>query len=159
MVLAPALAAPSGPDLHAVPLWSEGRVLVAGTGHPLAGRDCVTVDEVADELFVATLGDEALTDWLGLPRSDGFAPEVAYVAATFEEVLDICSAGLAVNIAGSGAVSGSSRHGVVFVPVRGLPDATVYLLRSAGAPSAAVLAVEELAVRVARRETGRPGPG
>lgn len=155
LVLAPALAAPSGPDLHAVPLWSEGRVLVVGAGHPLAGRESVTVDEVADEHFVATLGDEALTDWLGLPRSDGFTPRIAYVAATFEEVLDICAAGLGVNIAGAGAVSGSPRPGVVFVPVRGLPDATVYLLRPARAPSAAVLAVEQLAVRVARRETGR----
>ncbi|MER6117604.1 LysR family transcriptional regulator [Streptomyces sp. NPDC001743] len=159
VVLAPAVSAPSGPDLHAVPLWSEGRVLVVGAGHPLAGRDSVTVDEVADEHFVATLGDEALTDWLGLPRSDGFTPKVAYVAATFEEVLDICSAGLGVNIAGAGAVSGSPRPGVVFVPVRGLPDATVHLLRPARTPSAAVLAVEELAVRVARRETARDADG
>ncbi len=82
---------------------------------------------------------------------------MAYVAGTFEEVLDICSAGLGVNIAGAGAVSASPRPGVVFVPVRGLPDATVYLLRSARAPSPAVLAIEELAVRVARRETRRSG--
>ncbi|MFD8686667.1 LysR family transcriptional regulator [Streptomyces sp. NPDC059651] len=157
VVLAPALAAPSGPGLHAVPLWTEGRVLVVGTGHPLAGRDSVTVDELVDEHFVAALGDEALIDWLGLPRSDGFTPKVAYVAGTFEEVLDICSAGLGVNIAGAGAVSASPRPGVVFVPVRGLPDATVYLLRSARAPSPAVLAIEELAVRVARRETRRSG--
>ncbi|MEW1692161.1 LysR family transcriptional regulator [Streptomyces sp. NPDC091265] len=159
LVFAPAPPDPSGPGIHAVPLWSEGRVLVVGTDHPLAGRDSVTVDEVADERFVAALGDESLTHWLGLPRSDGFVPEVAYVADTFEEVLDICSAGLGVNIAGAGAVSGSPRPGVVFVPVRGLPDATIHLLRADRAPSAAVLAVEELAVRVARRETRRSDAG
>ncbi|MFF1924047.1 LysR family transcriptional regulator substrate-binding protein [Streptomyces sp. NPDC058221] len=38
VIFAPAPPDPSGPGIHAVPLWSEGRVLVVGADHPLAGR-------------------------------------------------------------------------------------------------------------------------
>jgi DNA-binding transcriptional LysR family regulator len=42
------------PDVNALVLREEGRMVLAGEGHPLAGREELSVADVIDELFVGT---------------------------------------------------------------------------------------------------------
>ncbi|WP_051399851.1 LysR family transcriptional regulator [Haloechinothrix halophila] len=157
VVLTPSVRPPSAGGLCAVPLWSEGRVLVVSSTHPLADRGWVDLDETNGERFIASDGAPSdLAEWFVVPRPGGFTPRVESLVTNFEEVLDVCSAGLGVNIAGSTAAVSYARPDITYVPIRGITDATVYLLRESPAPEA-VIAFERIAADVARSEAGRYG--
>ncbi|WP_337060112.1 LysR family transcriptional regulator [Kineococcus sp. G2] len=156
--LVPAVTLPAAADLRAVPLWREGRVLVVPTGHRLAGRSEVGIDETTGERFVGVADDDAtLDEWFVSPRPDGRRPRVEPAAGTLEEVLDLCAAGMAVNIAGATVARGYARPDLRFVPVRDVPDVTVALVQRAGDPGRALAALERVALRVARGQATRFG--
>lgn len=157
VVLAPAVEPPSSAGMRAVPLWSEGRVLVTGSTHPLARRSSVEIDDTNDEHFVSGPGEPTtLAEWFVVPRPDGSHPRIEPLITHFEDVLDLCSAGLGVNIAGSTAAASHTRPDIAYVPIQGVTDATTYLLRDSRAPQV-VHDFERVAVEVARREAGQHG--
>lgn len=157
VVLMPAVTPPSDTGVHAVPIWSEERVLVVSSAHPLARRHSIDIDETNDEHFVGSgEGKSVLAEWFVLPRPSGSTPRIDPSASNFEEALDLCSAGLGVNIAGSTAAACHARPDLAYVPIRGVSDATVYLLRYSQA-SAPVRGFERIAVDVARHEAARYG--
>ncbi|SFP72784.1 DNA-binding transcriptional regulator, LysR family [Amycolatopsis arida] len=155
-VLAPAARPPEVPGVRAVPLWREGRVLVVSATHPLAGRPGVGIEETNAERFVAADTGPELADWFVVPRAGGVRPRVDPEVTTFEEVLEVCAAGLGVNIAGSTAAVSHARADLAYVPVTDVPEIAVYLLRPPATRGVAA-ALERIAVRVARREAGRCG--
>ncbi|WP_432488420.1 LysR family transcriptional regulator [Kineococcus sp. SYSU DK018] len=162
--LVPAVTPPAAADLRAVPLWREDRVLVVPAGHRLAGRSEVGIDETTGERFVGVADDDATLDaWFVSPRPDGRRPRVEPAAGTVEEVLDLCAAGMAVNIAGASVARGYARPDLRFVPLRDVPPVTVCLVHRAGDPGRALGAFERIALRVAREQGGRfgalPPPG
>ncbi|WP_432512176.1 LysR family transcriptional regulator [Kineococcus sp. SYSU DK001] len=158
VVLAPLTSAPRAVDLRAVPLWCEGRVLVVPAAHRLAGRADVGIDETTDERFVGVAADEATLDaWFVSPRPDGRRPRVDAVVQTLEEVLELCAAGMAVNLAGATVARGHARPDLRFVPVRDVPPVTVCLLRRADVTSPARDALEAAAHRVVRERAAEFG--
>ncbi|WP_432494052.1 LysR family transcriptional regulator [Kineococcus auxinigenes] len=158
VALVPAVTLPAAQDLRAVPLWGEGRVLVVPAGHRLAGRRDVGIGETTGERFVGVADDDATLDaWFVSPRPDGRRPRVDPAAATLEEVLDLCAAGLAVNIAGATLARSHARSDLRFVPIRDVPEVTVGLVHRAGDPRRALGTLERVALAVAREQAGRFG--
>lgn len=111
------------------PLWSEPRVLVVPSSHPIADRESISINEVADEVFVSASGGppEVLDWWLVDPRPDGSHPQRGPVADDFEGLLELVAAGVGVNIASASAASHYGREGVRFVRIRDIEPSTILL--------------------------------
>jgi DNA-binding transcriptional LysR family regulator len=113
----------------AEPLWSEPRVLVVPTSHPLADRESISIADTADETFVSASGGvpEILDWWLVDPRPDGSHPRRGPVADDFEGLLELVAAGVGVNIASAAAALHYRRDGLSFVRIRDIEPATILL--------------------------------
>jgi DNA-binding transcriptional LysR family regulator len=136
----------------ATPLWSDSCVLIVAETHRLAQRTAVEVSELLDETFI-TVGDASTSaHWLGSVLRD--APRTLPIARNFDEVLELCAAGVDVNVAGASGAEIYQRPGVRFVPICDLDDRTTYLCVAKGRSSAAIRRFARLAARVAR--TGGP---
>lgn len=155
------------PDLELVafPLWQEGRVLVTSATHRLAERPTVTMADLAGETLIGVDGADAGDRWLdGLAVRSGstVTPDdrarphpitVLPVARTFEEVLDMCEAGLGVNIAGVSARDHYARPGLRFIALEDALPATYYLCVRPGPRSPGL----ERFIGLARRSATVPG--
>lgn len=116
------------PGFVSLPLWEEPCVLVLPQGHPLADRETVRLTDLAAETFVAVRDDALATRWFdALHIPPGAQPRVLPVAHTFEEVLELCAAGLGVNVAGASAATSYARPGLRFIPVADAPAITTSL--------------------------------
>jgi DNA-binding transcriptional LysR family regulator len=116
------------PRFEPLALWDEDCVLVVAEHHRLAGRGSVRLAELAGETFVAVEDEAASARWLSaVTAPDGSAPRLLPVARGFEEVLELCGAGLGVNIAGASAAASYARPGLRFVPISDAPACTTYL--------------------------------
>ncbi|WP_051194651.1 LysR family transcriptional regulator [Nocardia jiangxiensis] len=136
------------PTIHATPLWSDPCVLIVADSHPLAARESVTVAELVDQTFV-TVGDARTSDrWLGDVLRD--APRTLPTAHNFDEVLELCAAGIGVNVAGALGARIYQRPGVRFVPIADLDDRPTHLCVGAGRSTPALRRFTRLAVRVAQ---------
>ncbi|MEU9343833.1 LysR family transcriptional regulator [Streptomyces sp. NPDC048278] len=156
--LVPELEPPSPHGIRIEALWSEGRVLTVAATHRLAGRTAVDIAETDDETFFGVESDVShRSRWFAVPRTSGREPRIRTVRRGVEEVLDMCSAGLGVGIAGTTTALSHARPELAYVPVRDIPDMTVYLLRGSGHGPGPVAAFARLAVRVAGQVAGRYG--
>ncbi|WP_151724092.1 LysR family transcriptional regulator [Arthrobacter luteolus] len=126
------------PHFRSVPLWQEPCVLVASEQHPLAGRETVKLADLTEETFITVRDAEASTRWFGALDAVGGAPRMLAAARNFEEVLELCSAGLGVNIAGSAAADTYDRPGLRFIPIEDAPPATTTLFLRSGKTSPAL---------------------
>lgn len=101
----------SGPGIEWRRVLVEPFVLAVATTHPLAGRDAVSLAEVADEPFVVRRAPSGMrTQTLELCAAAGFDPEVAFEADDLPTVRALAAAGL----------------GVAVVPAMGLPAPTTF---------------------------------
>ncbi|HET6824543.1 MAG TPA: LysR family transcriptional regulator [Amnibacterium sp.] len=146
---------PLPPGVRAREVAEEGRVLVVARDHPLAGRSSVGIAELSDETFIAPAGGEqAVLDWwLVDPRPDGRHPRRGPVADDIEGILELCAAGVGVNIAAASVEGHYRRDQVAFVPIRDIPPASIVLLVLEGRDEPEVLAFERIALEL----TGRAG--
>lgn len=119
-------------------LYSEPCVLVVPRSHPYATRSSVSMADLRDQEFIAprtgsagisnhrsetgTEDTSAHEAWLG--GLTGRA--VRHCAATFDEVVELCGAGLGVNVAAASARSTHPHPGVRFIPVDDGPTVTTY---------------------------------
>ena len=142
---------PSDDRIVADPLWSEPRVLVVPSSHPLADRDAVSIDEVADEVFVSASGGipEILDWWLVDPRPDGSHPTRGPVADDFEGLLELVAAGTGLNIAGASAATYYGREGLRFIRIRDIEPSTILLCSLKRPASPAVHAFRAIAKEMA----------
>jgi DNA-binding transcriptional LysR family regulator len=133
------------------PLWREPRVLVVPSTHPLATRDSISIDEIADEVFVSASGGipEILDWWLVDPRPDGSHPQRGPVADDFEGLLELVAAGMGVNIASASAATHYGREGLSFVRIRDIEPSTILLCWLKRPASAAVPAFIDIAKELA----------
>lgn len=131
------------------PLWSEDRVLVVNEGHRLAGRDSVTLAETDDETFIGMRGGGESQSWFVDPRPSGRHLEILPLATHFDEVLQLCSAGVGVNICGSSATVTHARPGLRYVPIIDLAPVTTYLCHLRAKPNALVDAFAAIAEQIA----------
>ncbi|MFI7067885.1 LysR family transcriptional regulator [Kribbella sp. NPDC050124] len=118
--------------LHVTVLYDEPRVLMVPLDHRLAGKESVTVDDIADEPLPRLPDAEWNAFWRIDPRPDGRpAPDGPFVKDV-EDKLELIAAGQAVAIA-PGVVGGPRlRPDITFIPLEGVEPSHVVLATRAG---------------------------
>lgn len=152
---------PHDERLELSPLWSEQRVLVVPSGHPLATRTELTISETNDLVFVrASGGTHSILDWwLADPRPDGSHPRRGPIADDVEGLFELVAAGVGVNISAASAASHYRRDELAFIPITDIDPAEIVLCTVRGSRTATVVAFREIAAELAAaaREL-RPSP-
>jgi DNA-binding transcriptional LysR family regulator len=130
---------------------SEPRVFVLPSGHPLAGRETLTLGDVAGLPWVAaelaTDGSDPARwrdDWLIVPRPGGDVPVIGAVARTIEEWREHIVAGHGISLCPASAETHNARPGIVFIPAKDVPPTTLCVAWRDGDSRPAVRSFVEL---------------
>lgn len=119
--------------------------------HPLAGRDTVSLEDLADNQ-VADVGPDAPEYWIAsmVPTRTPLGRRIARgpVAHTFHEILSLVAAGLCVHPLGVLAARYNSHPGIMFVPIHDAPDLPLALIWRSTADSPTIRALAETAADV-----------
>jgi DNA-binding transcriptional LysR family regulator len=131
--------------LHVTILYDEPRLLMVPVDHRLAGKESVTLDDIADEP-IPRLPDPAWNAfWRVDPRPDGTpAPDGPLVAA-LEDKNELIASGQAVAII-PGGLHGSLRPDLTTIPLHGVPPSHVILATRAADRSRLVAAFRRSAL-------------
>jgi DNA-binding transcriptional LysR family regulator len=118
--------------LHVTILYDEPRVLLVPLDHRLAGKESVSIDDIADEP-IPRLPDPAWNAyWRIDPRPDGSpAPDGPLVEA-IEDKNELIAAGQAVAVIPAGVAAGSPRPDLTTIPLDGVEPSHVVLATRAG---------------------------
>jgi DNA-binding transcriptional LysR family regulator len=127
--------------LHVTVLYDEPRALLVPLDHRLAGKESVTLDDIADEPL-PRLPDPAWNAfWRVDPRPDGSpAPDGPLVEA-LEDKLELIASGQAVAIVAAGLRADSLRPDLTTIPLDGVEPSHVVLATRAGDRSRLLAAV------------------
>jgi len=115
-------------QLHVTILYAEPRVLVVPIDHRLAGKESVTLDDIADEPLPRVRDSDPAWSafWRIDPRPDGRrAPDGPMVDA-LEDKFEVIAAGQAVAIAAGGHI-GNLRPDLTVIPLEGVEPSHVVL--------------------------------
>jgi DNA-binding transcriptional LysR family regulator len=126
--------------LHVTILYDEPRLLLVPLDHRLAGKESVTIDDIADEP-IPRMADPAWNAyWRIDPRPDGRpAPGGPFVAA-LEDKNELIASGQAVAIVPAGVYNGQVRPDLTTIPLHGVAPSHVILATRAGDRSRLVAA-------------------
>jgi DNA-binding transcriptional LysR family regulator len=118
--------------LHVTVLYAEPRLLLVPVDHRLAGKESVTLDDIADEPM-PRLPDPAWNAfWRVDPRPDGNpAPDGPDIEA-IEDKLELIAAGQVVAIVSAGLRSEALRPDLTTIPLHGVEPSHVVLATRAG---------------------------
>ena len=118
--------------LHVTVLYDEPRVLLVPLDHRLAGKESVSIDDIADEP-IPRLPDPAWNSyWRIDPRPDGSpAPDGPLVEA-IEDKNELIAAGQAVAVIPAGVAVGRPRPDLTTIPLDGVEPSHVVLATRAG---------------------------
>jgi DNA-binding transcriptional LysR family regulator len=132
-------------QLHVTVLYDEPRELLVPLDHRLAGKESITLDDIADEP-IPQLPDAAWNAfWRIDPRPDGSpAPDGPFVEA-IEDKNELVAAGQAVAIIPAGLGTGSKRPDLTTIPLEGVEPSHVVLATRAGDRSRLVAAFRKAA--------------
>jgi DNA-binding transcriptional LysR family regulator len=134
---------PTG-QLHVTVLYDEPRHLLVPLGHRLAGKESVTLDDIADEPMPRVPDPVWNAFWRIDPRPDGSrAPDGPLVAA-LDDKLELIAAGQAVAIVPAAPAHGL-RAGLTTVPLAGVEPGHVALATRADDHSRLVTAFRRAA--------------
>jgi DNA-binding transcriptional LysR family regulator len=123
--------------LHVTILYDEPRVLLVPLDHRLAGKESVTLDDIADEPMPRVPDPDWNAYWRVDPRPDGSpAPDGPLVAA-LEDKNELIAAGQAVAIV---PASAGFRRDLTTIPLHGVEPGHVVLATRAGDRSRLVAA-------------------
>src|SRR5580700_2311586 len=113
--------------LHVTILYDEPRLLLVPLDHRLAGKESVTLDDIADEP-IPRMADPAWNAyWRIDPRPDGSpAPDGPFVAA-LEDKNELIASGQAVAIVPAGVYNGQVRPDLTTIPLHGVAPSHVIL--------------------------------
>ncbi|MFE0629138.1 LysR family transcriptional regulator [Streptomyces sp. NPDC058864] len=139
--------------LHVTVLYDEPRVLVVPLDHHLAGRESVTLDDIAGEPLPRVRESDPSWSafWRIDPRPDGSpAPDGPLIDAV-EDKFEVVAAGQAVAI--SAGVRGGLRPDLTAIPLEGVEPSHVVLATRDGDGNRLVAAFRKAA---RARLTGRP---
>jgi DNA-binding transcriptional LysR family regulator len=113
-------------DLHVTILYDEPRLLMIPAGHRLAGKESVTLDDIADEPIPRLADPVWNAYWRIDPRPDGRpAPDGPLVNA-YEDKTELIAAGEAVAIV-PGAVGLKLRSDLLTIPLHDVDPSHVVL--------------------------------
>jgi len=122
---------PTG-QLDVTVLYDEPRVLVVPTDHRLAGKESVTIDDIADEPLPRTLDPAWNAFWRIDPRPDGRpAPDGPLIKAV-EDKIELIAGGQAVAIIPATAPVSGLRSDLTTIPIKGVEPSHVALATRAG---------------------------
>jgi len=104
-------------------LVQEPCLVAMSEQHPLAGRETIAFDELADEPFLALPKSAGpLRDyWLGTAHRHGSRPVVAAEITSVDETYEFLVEGRGICLIASGNAPSLTRGGVITRPVSGLP--------------------------------------
>jgi DNA-binding transcriptional LysR family regulator len=122
-------------DLRVTVLYDEPRVLVVPTSHRFAGKESVTLDDLADEQLVACASSPTI--WSG--------PLESSLDDSFEDKLELVADGRAIAILPAGDRRSTLRTDLATVPVEGTDPCQVVLATRADDPNPLVSAFHDIA--------------
>jgi DNA-binding transcriptional LysR family regulator len=144
-------------DLELVPVRSEPRVAVLPAGHPAAGKQEISISEVADEAVIIQRG--ATAAWQAFhnvdPRPDGRSPRSGPAVDNLEEKLAHVAAGRAISFVPACVAAAVVQPGVVYVPVNDIPPIQICLAWLATHPSPLVTSFRDCVVEARRQALER----
>ena len=131
--------------LHVTILYDEPRLLLVSLDHRLAGKESVTLDDIAGEPIPRFPDPAWNAYWRIDPRPDGSpAPDGPFVEA-IEDKLELIAAGQAVAIIPAGVRTVSPRPDLTTVPLYGVEPSHVVLATRADDRSRLVAAFRKSA--------------
>jgi DNA-binding transcriptional LysR family regulator len=133
-------------QLHVTILYDEPRVLAVAVDHRLAGRESVTIDDIADEPMPRVRHSDPAWSafWRIDPRPDGRrAPDGPFIDA-IEDKFELIASGQAVALT-AGFHGNNLRPDITTVPLEGVEPSHVVLATRAGDRSRLVAAFRKLA--------------
>ncbi|MCW2891467.1 MAG: Transcriptional regulator, LysR family [Actinomycetia bacterium] len=119
-------------QLYVTVLYDEPRVLVVPAGHRLAGKESVTVDDIAGEPLPRTLDPAWDAFWRIDPRPDGTPATGGPLVTAVEDKIELIADGQAVAIIPATAPVASVRPDLTTVPLKGVEPCHVVLATRAG---------------------------
>ncbi|WP_284744715.1 LysR family transcriptional regulator [Amycolatopsis sp. RTGN1] len=122
-------------NLHVTVLHDEPRVLVVPTSHPLAGKESVTLGDLADEQLVACTSSPTL--WSG--------PLEPSLDDSFDDKLELIAEGHAIAILPAGDRRSTLRTDLATVPVEDIEPCQVVLATHAHGPNPLATAFHDIA--------------
>jgi DNA-binding transcriptional LysR family regulator len=144
--------------LHVTILYDEPRSLLVPLDHRLAGKESVTLDDIAGEPIPRMPDPAWNAHWRIDPRPDGSpAPDGPLVAA-IEDKNELIAAGQAVAIIPGGFPASAIRPDLTTIPLHGVEPSQVVLATRAGDRSRLVAAFRK-AAQDCLTATGDPGTG
>ncbi|WP_246127756.1 LysR family transcriptional regulator [Amycolatopsis rhizosphaerae] len=132
--------------MHVTVLYAEPRVLVVSLDHRLAGRESVTLDDIADEPLPRFPDSDPVRSafWRLEPRPGGRPAPDGPVIEALEDKFEIIASGQAVAIA-AGSHTGGLRRDLTTIPIEGVEPSRVVLVTRADERSRLVAAFREYA--------------
>ena len=131
--------------LHVTVLYDEPRVLVVPLGHRLAGRESVTLDDIAGEPLPRTPDPAWNAFWRVDPRPDGTPAPGGPLVEGVEDKTELVAAGQAIAIIPAGEHTGRLRPGLTTIALEGVEPSQVVLATRAGDRNRLVAAFRKLA--------------
>jgi DNA-binding transcriptional LysR family regulator len=113
--------------LRLTPLYDEPRVLLVPLDHRLAGKESVTLDDIADEPTPKLTDELWNAYWRIDPRPDGSPAPDGPLISTFEDKLEVIAAGQAVAILSAALRADRLHPGITSVPLEGVEPSQVVL--------------------------------
>jgi DNA-binding transcriptional LysR family regulator len=114
-------------QLHVTVLYDEPRMLLVSAGHRLAGKESVTLDDIADEPIPRLPDPEWNAFWRIDPRPDGTrAPDGPLVSALADK-LEVIASGQAVAIIPAATGTASPRPDLTAIPLHGVEPSRIVL--------------------------------
>jgi DNA-binding transcriptional LysR family regulator len=138
--------------LHVTILYDEPRVLLLPSDHRLAGKESVTLDDIADEPLPRALDSEWDAFWRVDPRPDGRPAPGGPLIDAIEDKIELVASGQAVAIipAAPGNITGL-RTDLTTVPLVGVEPSQVAVATRAGERNRLVAAFRKGAEAVLTR--------
>jgi DNA-binding transcriptional LysR family regulator len=134
-------------QLHVTILYDEPRVLVVPLDHRLAGKESITLDDIADEPMPRIRNSDPAWSayWRIDPRPDGRrAPDGPFIDA-LEDKFEVIAAGQAVAITAGGSHISVIRPDLTTIPLEGVEPSHVVVACRADDRSRLVAAFRKLA--------------
>ncbi|WP_030383030.1 MULTISPECIES: LysR family transcriptional regulator [unclassified Streptomyces] len=138
------LPLPTG-GLRVTVLREEPRMLMMPVDHPLAGKESLTLDDIAGEPLLRVADPEWNAYWRIEPRPDGSPVPDGPLAESFEDKFEIVASGQAVAIVPAARDGGVPRPDLTAVLLRDVPPSHVVLATRAGDRSRLVAAFSKAA--------------
>jgi DNA-binding transcriptional LysR family regulator len=131
--------------LHVTVLYDEPRALLIPRDHRLAGKESVTIDDIAGEPM-PRLPDPAWNAfWRVDPRPDGRPAPGGPLVTDLDDKLELIASGQAVAIVSAGLRADHLRPDLTTIPLYGIEPAHVVLATRAGDKNRLVAAFRKIA--------------